>query len=167
MTRYLFILTFVLCSCAGYQIGGSKPAHLSAIKSIYVPLFQNDTLLERAETIATNSAVDAITRDGTYKVLNNQQADGVLLGKITRADFNQVSTSRLDSDRAEELNITLSVEWALVDANNPQTILEKGTAKGSTRFFAADNISIARTNGLEEALRKACESIVTRLSDGF
>ena len=65
MIKYLLILSLLLVSCAGYQLGGHKPAHLAQVKSVHVPLFENDTLQIRAESYATNSAVDAITRDGT------------------------------------------------------------------------------------------------------
>ena len=78
MIKYLLALTLALSSCTGYHLGGAKPAHLSHVKSIHVPLFENDTLLVRAESHATNSAVDAITSDGTYRIATSSTAPGAL-----------------------------------------------------------------------------------------
>ena len=167
MIKYLFALSLLFTSCAGYHLGGSKPAHLSHVKSIHVPLFENDTLLIRAESLATNSAVDAITRDGTYRIGTAGTADAVLEGAVTKVDYSQVRSSRLDTLRSEELGMDVTISWVLRDADNPTLILEEGKSKGHTRFFAGGNLHVARTNALPDALRRATESMVMRFSDGF
>ena len=154
-------------SCAGYQLGGSKPSKLSHVKSIHVPLFNNDTLFVRAETHATNSVVDALTRDGTYQIASAKSADAILRGRISDLDYGQVSSIRTDSLRSEELSLTIRIDWSLVDASNPSRILEKGTSTGRTTFFARGNLNTARTNALPDALQRACESLTSRLADGF
>ncbi len=167
MFKYIFSAILLLTSCAGYHLGGAKPAHLAHVKSIHVPLFKNDTLLVRAESYATNSAVDALTRDGTYRITSAEKADAILEGRITEISYGQVSSSRRDTLRAEELSMTITIEYILRDSRNPSLILEKGTARGSTRFFALGNLHVARTNALPDALRRACESMTTRITDGF
>lgn len=167
MFKFVLAICLLSASCAGYQLGGLKPTHLSHIKSIHVPLFENDTLFVRAETHGTNSMVDALTRDGTYKISTAKSADAVLLGRITNLNYSQVSSIRTDSLRSEELSLTVFIEWSLVEASNPSRILEKGRSSGRTTFFARGNLNIARTNALPDALRRACESTTARLADGF
>lgn len=167
MIKHLLALSLLLTSCAGYHLGGSKPSHLSHVKSIHVPLFENDTLLIRAESLATNSAVDAITRDGTYSIGTAGSADAVLEGTVTQVDYSQVRSARLDTLRSEELGMEVTISWVLRDADNPTRILEQGESKGNTRFFAGGNLHVARTNALPDALRRATESMVMRFSDGF
>lgn len=157
----------MLVSCAGYHMGGSKPARLAHVRSIHVPLFENDTLLVRADAFATNSAVDALTRDGTYRIATDSNADAVLDGRVEKVEYNQVSSSRTDTLRSEELNMEITIAWVLRDAKNPALILMKGRSKGDTRFFAQGNLQVARTNALPDALRRATESMTTRLADGF
>ncbi len=167
MIKYSLILSLFLVSCVGYKLGGAKPAHLSQVKSINIPLFANDTLLVRAETMATNSAVDALTRDGSYRIASADTADAVLEGRIETISYRQVSSSRRDSLRSEELGMEITLAWILRDARDPSRILEKGHSRGTTRFFAGGNLHVARTNALPDALRRACESMTTRLADGF
>ena len=165
--KYILILSLLLVSCAGYKLGGSKPAHLAAIKRINVPLFTNDTLLIRAESYATNSAVDALTRDGTYLIGSEENSDAVLEGSVEHIKYSQVSSSRNDSLRSEELSMQITIAWILRDASDPARILEKGKSSGSTRFFAGGNLHVARTNALPDALRRASEAMVSRIADGF
>ncbi|BDS05222.1 hypothetical protein NT6N_02620 [Oceaniferula spumae] len=148
-------------------MGGSKPSHLANINSIHVPLFKNDTLLVRAEAYATNSAVDAITRDGTYRIATASSADAVLEGRVEEVKYSQVSSSRTDTLRSEELSMEITLAWILRDARNPTRILERGQSRGQTRFFAGGNLHVARTNALPDALRRATESMTVRLADGF
>ena len=105
----LSLLSLFLASCAGYQLGGAKPSHLTHIQSIHVPLFINDSLLIRAGAYATNSAVDALTRDGTYRIATVSNADAVLVGRVSKIKFSQVSSSRTDSLSSEELSMELSL----------------------------------------------------------
>lgn len=167
MFRLFFIIPLMLTSCAGYQLGGSKPSHLAHVRTLHVPLFKNDTLFFRAESHATNSAVDALTRDGTYGIASAETADATLIGCIDSIKYNQVSTSREDSIRPEELSIEIIISWTLLDANDSLRILEKGISEGRSTFFARNNIHIARNNALPDTLRRACESMTTRLADGF
>ena len=163
----LLLLSILLTSCAGYKLGGAKPSHLDHVNNIYVPLFVNDTLLIRADSHATNSTVDAITRDGTYRITSASKADAILKGTVSNIDFDQVSSSRTDSLDSEELSMTITISWVLQDAQNPTRILQKGKSSGATRFFAQGNLSVARTNALPDALRRATEAMTTRIADGF
>lgn len=167
MFKILFIVPLLFTSCAGYQLGGSKPTHLAHVKSIHVPLFKNDTLFARAESYATNSAVDALTRDGTYSIATAETADAILIGRLAIIEYNQVSSSRKDSLRSEELGMKITIDWTLQDANDPLRILEKGRSQGRSTFYARDNINVARTNALPDALSRACDSMTARLADSF
>ena len=167
MFKILFILPLLFVSCAGYQLGGSKPPQLDHVKSIHVPLFKNDTLFIRAGSHATNSAVDALTRDGTYRIATAETADAILIGRVTVIEYDQVSSSRKDSLRSEELRIEINIDWIFQDADDPSHILEKGRSQGRSTFFADGNINVARTNALPDALGRACESMTARLADGF
>jgi hypothetical protein len=161
------LISLILTSCAGYHLGGNKPSHLAHVKGIQVPLFVNDTQLTRADAYATNSAVDAIVRDGTYKITSPDKADAILQGIVESADYKQVSSSRYDTLRSLELSMEITIAWTLVDASNPGHVLEQGKSKGLTRLFAGDNLQVARTNALPDALRRASEDMVSKLADGF
>jgi Lipopolysaccharide-assembly len=176
MTSFLSLrLTLLVCfvaailnSCAGYSIQGKlKPQALQGVKRIHIPLFENDTLMPRADVMATNSMTDAISLDGTYTLATTTNADAILRGKLHSIRYNQVRATRLDTLRSEEMQNIVTLNWELVDARNPIRIIATGTATGSSRFAIDANQQTARNNALPDAMQRACKQIIGRLTDDF
>ncbi|MFT4175159.1 MAG: LPS assembly lipoprotein LptE [Luteolibacter sp.] len=157
----------LLASCAGYQLGGTKPKPLANVRSIAVPMFENGTLQPRAEALATTAVTNALTLDGTYKIARTDRADAVLKGKLTSIQYSPLTANRFDTLRPEELHSTVRLEWNLLDAKDPTKVLMSGTSIGQSNFFVDSNLQTARTNALPDALQKAGEVLVSRLANGY
>lgn len=160
-------LALVLASCAGYQLGGVKPAVLRDVHTIAVPMFRNATLHPRAEALATSAAADAIVQDGTYRIAPAGEADAILEGVVHQIDYAQIRATRLDTLRPEELQNTVTLTWTLRDADNPTRVLATGASAGSSRFFVDSNLQTSRNNALPDALQRATEAMVSRLANGY
>lgn len=157
----------LLVSCAGYQMGGSKPSSLVRVKTIAVPMFVNSTLQPRAEVLATSAVADAFLQDGTYRISKRDQADAVLEGDLRSIRYAVKRSARYDTLRPEELSNTVSINWRLLDARDPTKVLATGTSTGSSELFARGNIQTAKNNALPEACERAATSLVSRLADGY
>jgi hypothetical protein len=155
---------YFLCSCAGYHLGGAKPSEFVNIHSIAVPQFENYTLEPRLSSLVTNSTVDALSQDGTYRISQIGEADATLVATIRVIDYRQYRANRLNVLTSDELLASLMVEWKLV--KNGRT-LGQGTARGKTNFFVGDNLQLSRENALPVAASRAAQQIVTSLTDGF
>lgn len=156
-----------LVSCAGYHLGGIKPAALAHVKTIAVPMFANATLHPRAEALATSAVANAIVLDGTYRIARRDHADAVLDGKVASIQYNAIRSSRRDTQHPEELANTVTLHWSLRDAKNPTKILATGSSTGISQFYVAANLQTARNNALPDALEKAAEAVVSRLANGY
>lgn len=166
--RSLAVLAAVtLSSCAGYQLGGVKPASLAGVKSIAVPMFKNDTQHPRSEAIATSAVVSSLVQDGTYRLATIDRADAILEGTLHRIEYTQVRANRLDTLRPEELQNTVTLNWQLKDAKNPIKILASGSSTGTSRFFVDSNLQTSRNNALPDALERAADSLISRISNGY
>ncbi len=155
----------VLSSCGGYHLGNVKPSELSSVNSISVPLFKNKTQEQRLASLVTNSMVDAITRDGTFKFVSNSEADADLIATIQTIKYSERRFSRFDSLKASEMYMTLIVDWKLVDPQNK--VLSSGTVRGRTHFSISSNQQLSRTNAFPDAARDASELIMLRIANGF
>ena len=51
----------LLVSCAGYQLGETKPRSMARVKTIAVPMFSNSTLFPRAEAVATSAVAATLS----------------------------------------------------------------------------------------------------------
>lgn len=166
------LLLTILClgllhSCTGYRWGGNKPTHLEAVESIHVPLARTRVIFPRVEPLATNSVVDALVVDGTYKIGSANNSDATLLLTVEAINYRQTRSSPEDALRSEELELEISIGFELVDPMKPGTPLEAGRVRGETRFFVGNNLQTARANALHDAIRRAATTIVSRLSDGL
>jgi hypothetical protein len=158
---------FMLVSCAGYQLGSTKPASLAKVKSIAVPMFTNSPLHPRAEALATSAVADAFVQDGTYRIGNTDHADAVLEGTLERIEYSTIRGTRLDTMLPEELENSVTIKWKLLDARDRTKVLASGSSKGSSQLFVSSNLQTARNNALPEALERAGEALVSRLANGY
>ena len=156
-----------LTSCAGYQFGGNKPEHLRGTESISIPLAKSRVIFPRVEALATNSMVDALVSDGTYRLTRSGAADATLLITLEAIDYQQVRSSTVDVLRSEELQLRVTVSYKLTDNNRPGIVIDAGRERGDSRLFVDDNLQTARMNALPDALQRATQSIIARLSDGI
>lgn len=152
-------------SCAGYQLGGSKPLVLKDINLIYVPMIDNKTQEIKLAPQATNSLTRFINNDGAFRVSTPAQSDATLRVVIEKIDYREFRSSRLDTLRAEELTANITATWQLVD--NQSQVLLSGRSNGETRFFVDDNQRLSRDNALYDAVNDLSRKITSRISHGF
>ena len=157
----------LLASCAGYHLGNSKPAALAHVKSIAVPMFNNDTQHPKAEVLATSAVSSALSQDGTFHLTTSGHADAILNGRVKNISYSAIRGSRLDTVHPEELTNTVSLIWTLTDAKNPRNILVTGVSMGTSQLFVDPDLQTARNNALPDALERAADSLVSRLANGF
>jgi hypothetical protein len=163
----LAVSALSLVSCAGYHLGGVKPASLANVRSIAVPMFSNATLHPRAEALATSAVANALVQDGTYRLARVGDADAVLEGKLRKIDYSPLRGSRFDTLLPEELVNKVELVWVLRDARDPTQVLASGVSVGRSQLFVSANLQTARNNALPEALDHAGEALVSRIADGF
>jgi hypothetical protein len=163
----LLLPSLLLASCAGYQLGGTKPAALAAVRTLAVPMFANDTQHPRAEVIATSAVANALTQDGTYRIARSGTADAILEGRITSISYTAIRSRRLDTLRPEELASYVTLAWTVTATQPPGKVLAAGSATGNSTFFVDRDLQTARNNALPDAMERAGQAIVSQLSNGF
>lgn len=166
-TAALGAALLVLCSCAGYQLGGIKPASLAKVETISVPMFSNATQHPRANAIATSAVTNAIVQEGSYRIATDAKADAVLVAEVSAIDYEAIRGTRLDSLFPEELANTVIINWTLKDARDPTKVLASGSSRGTSQLFVSSNLQTARNNALPEAFERAGEALVSTLANGF
>ena len=154
-------------ACTGYQAGAPRPAALAGIQRIAVPMFANDTQHPRAEAIATSAVANALLQEGAFRLASRDSADAVLEGKVSSIRYSPLRGTRLNPQLAEEFYNTITLTWTLRDAKNPTRILAAGTSEGTSQLFRDPNLQTARNNALDDALERAADALVSRISHGY
>lgn len=152
--------------CAGYTLGPQKPAVLGEVTTIYIPTFGNTTLEPRAEMLVTNTVIKQFQLDGTYKMVNYDNADAVLEASISKIERRPRRSVRGNTLATSEFELELTIKYELQGRANG-VILKSGSVTGSSNFFVGDDIQAQERQAIPLAAEEAAEELVSRLAEGW
>ena len=149
----ILVLTFIMLSvngCVKYSFKGALPSYL---KTISIPLFEDQTSWAGLREDFTTQVIDAFIKDNTLNVIEDEKsADLVLRGTITRIQEKYVAIS-------QEENIEEKQIWVFVNVKCINQKIDKELWAGSVSDF--DVVSGAGTlDELNTAIANATEKIV-------
>lgn len=107
----LIVFAF-LCTtgCAGYRFG-PRSMFRHDIRTVHVPIFVSDTLRRGLGERLTEAVVKEIASRTPYKLVNADQADSVLRGRIVTADKNALTSNINGEPRVLDVNFQLQISW--------------------------------------------------------
>lgn len=160
------LLAYLFGGCAGYHVGPAKPAYLRQIHSIAVPTFDNKTLVPRIEVLVTGTVIKQFQQDGTFRIVNKDQADAVLKGEITGVSRSPARSLRGNVLSTTEFNLNLGVKYSLVGRDG-QVLGYPGAVGGTTSFFVGSDVSTDERQAMPLAAEELARNLVSRLSEGW
>jgi hypothetical protein len=104
------LILFTSISC-GYRLvgtGSNLPHH---IKSVNIPIFENQTLEYGIETIITNDLMQEFSGRGRIKVIDDTKADSELIGIIKRYKSTPLTYDEYGNPRQFRVEIALSIKY--------------------------------------------------------
>lgn len=155
-----------LSSCAGYHVGSDKPARMENITKLAVPTFKNLTLEPRSSVLVTNNVIRVFQTDGTYRIVDSQNADAILHGTIQKFERHQLRSARNNNLRTRELELRLYVSYTVDDPITGSTIA-RGNVNGSTSVFLDPNFQLSERQAIDDASSRVAEELVSRLAEGW
>lgn len=159
-------LSFSLTGCAGYQLGGQKPAHLTNVTKLAVPSFENLSLESRLGALVTNAVIKQIQLNGAYQIVDEAEAEAVLTGKILRIRRSQFRSDRDNVLRTSQLLLSLNTEYNIKDKNSG-AILHRGTAAADSYTVLDSNIQNSEAQALEDAAQRLAGNVAMEISEGW
>ena len=159
------LFAVILSSCAGYQLGNSKPAHLQNVTKLYVPTFTNNTLEPRLAVLVTNAVIKQIQASGSYEIVGADQADATLEGKIDNVDRSQFRSVRNNTLRTRELLVRLKTDYKIVDPSG--TKVHSGRVIGESYVVLDPNFQTSERQAFSEAAERMAVTLATEISDGW
>lgn len=146
---------FCLAGCVGYRLGSTLPAD---IKTIYVPLFANQSREPLIENTATAATIAELQKDGTLKVVNAENADVILECILTSVSLNPLRYDRSDVTKPNEYRLTLGASFTLKRVRNQEILCEASVIGESTFPFFGNLVSAKQS-----ATPRACEDLAKRI----
>jgi|APTNR8051073442_1049403.scaffolds.fasta_scaffold01898_6 hypothetical protein len=160
------VIALLLSGCAGYQLGGVKPAHLTQVTKIAVPTFENLTLEPRLAVLVTNAIIKQIQMDGSYEIVNKEDAEAILEGKISDIDRSQFRAVRNNVLRTSQLLVRLRTDYKILDTATGNS-LHSGRAIGESYIVLDANFQLSEHQAMEDAAQRLAASMVSEISEGW
>jgi hypothetical protein len=155
---FLIILS-IIGGCGVYSFSGSSiPPH---IKTVAVPLFEDNTAELGIDQQLTDAVIDAITRDNTLKIAGPRAGDSVVRGTILRVEDRAGQYD--ENENASDFRVTLNVKVVFEDVKNRNALWEETFSQ----WGAYDNSETSREDGIQEAIDKIVTDVLNRMVSGW
>lgn len=149
------VLLTVICGCT-YSFRGQTAGN---IKSISIPVFENETAEFGLAERVTDELVRGFQRDGTLRITTTDQADALLIGRITRVE-DLPYTARADQT-VEEYRFALGCAVEFINNQTQQPIWSQTFA--SWAIYTYTGSLEDRDKAIEEAVGKLQEDLLNKI----
>lgn len=168
--KQIFLLLAPFClllsGCAGYSLGGQKPAHLRHITKIAVPTFENLTLEPRLAVLVTNAVIKQLQNHGSYQIVSKSDAEAVLEGRVQTINRSQFRSDRTNILRTSQILATLYSTFVIKDTGSG-AVLHNGNAAADSYIILDANLQLSETQLLEDAAQRLAYNLADEVSEGW
>jgi hypothetical protein len=158
----VFLLLLVHAGCAGYQVG-SRSLYAPDISTVYVPMFESNSLRRGLGERLTEAVVKEIELKTPYKVVGSPSADSVLSGTIISETKRVTVENAFDDPRQSELNLIVQVTWVDRRGDTIQSgavPLPPAIAEVEQSSKVVPEVGHSIATGHQQAIQKLAEQIV-------
>lgn len=157
-TVAILLVFSVLFGSCGYS---SKAVLRSNVRSIYIPIFDNKTFRRGYEFDLTKAVRDQIILRTGLNIVDRDEADSILFGKITNVVEGVLVGDFADNIVEGRMTVFVDIRW--VDTRTGRTIVERPNIMRAAEFIVPRN-ETAGTAG-NEAFVGIAQSIVEAMGD--
>jgi len=157
----ILLCWFALSTCGPYSFSGSSvPSH---IKTIAVPLFEDQTTEFGIKEKLTDAIIEEITRDNSMKIANESMANAIVYGKIISVTDQAYDYNADEQVQSYRVNVTVEVEVRDVKKAAPMW-KEQWRQWGE---YVIDPGTDARQEGIQAAIKKIAEDVLNKTVSGW
>ena len=164
MKRSLLIMLasvgLLLNGCAGYRLGSMLPKDIA---TVYVPTFVNKTSEPRLEVETTQALIEDLQRDGSLRVVNEDQADTILKVTLNGYNLNPVSYRTDQRTATREYRITIAASFVLTRRGSGAVVAESPRVIGEGVFQVVGDLTTSKATGLPIAAEDLGRRIVQQM----
>lgn len=108
------VLLSGLIGCRGYRFGNST-IFRPDIRTVHVPVFENDTFRRQLGQRLTESVIREIQSRTPYKLADRSTADSILQGRIVSEQKRVLGENQYDEPRDLQIEFMIEVNWTTID----------------------------------------------------
>jgi hypothetical protein len=132
------------------------------VATVAIPIFDNDSFSRDVEFELTDALVKEIEARTPYKVASPARADTIIIGTIRRVELDRLSKSR-QTGLAEEMIISLTVDFQWKDLRTDRTLLERRSFDGHALFVPSNPSGESLEIGRHGVVQTLARDIVSEM----
>jgi len=169
LARLAFLVLGVLtiAGCAGYRVGNTSGRDLQGVRSVYVPMARNTSLVPDLQLVVTNAIVQRFNNDGTLGVNQNSNADSELDVTITNVQSTPIRTSSSDILVTTQYQLTIQATATYVNRRLGRKMFENYAVVGTTTFYTQSDIQEGERQALPLAAIDLANNTVKLVTEGW
>lgn len=157
----LLILSLISLSGCGYRVGSLLPQNL---ETIAVPMFTNKTTEPELEILVTNGVIQELISDGTLQVVEEDNADTLLVGEIT--GYIREPLRYTQDQVTREYRLRIIVRLRFVNLVENKIMWEYPRLEGETTFFITSSLPESERIALPDAIEDLSHDVVEKVVEG-
>ncbi len=152
---------FFQSACGPYSFSGSANSH---IKTVAVPVFEDNTAEFGVKEDLANSIIDAFNRDNTLKIANRRTADALISGTVLAVNDRAGDYDRDESVSSIQVHVTVEVKYE--DLKKRKVLWEDQLSRFGT--YAPDaSEKNSREDAIAEAIALLTQEVLDRSVSGW
>jgi len=153
----LLLLVGACGACAHYSTSSGL---IGGIRSVAVPVAENETPEFEIGELLSERLVDAFTRDGRLRVVDEESADAVMYLRVVSLEDSPFTYTA--AEQTEQYRFGLHIGAELVRTEDEEQLLSLERLEGWGTYDAALSDEEGRDRAVEAALDMLIEEIVDR-----
>jgi TolB-like protein len=149
-------LAIALAGC--YSFRGQSAG---AIKSIAIPNFENESTEFGLAERVTEDLITAFQNDGVLRIAANDQADAVLMGRITRVEDAPYTASSIGEVQVSEYRFTMACQVSLVNSQTQEEMWSQSYTEWA--IYPYSGTLENRDQAIQEAVGKLQQDLLNRI----
>jgi len=148
----------LLYSCCTYSFSGIS----SGIKSISIPVFENESLRYGLEDTFTRSVTDAFIEDNRLKIADEKSADAILI--VTIKTFERTPYSYDESENVKEYKINISASILLKKMESEEEIFKANNFSEWATYYPLTEVE---EDGIDKVAKKFSDKILRSILESW
>ena len=128
-----------------------------------MPIFDNDTFRRGYEFELTKAVRDQILLRTRLNIVDKDEADSILFGKISSVDEGVIIEDRKDNIVESRVSIVVDIRW--VDKRTGRTIVERKNIKRPAEFIVRRNETLSSASN--EAFVRVALGVVDAMEEDW
>ena len=170
----LFLLSVILISAGflpgcGYHVGSITHPQ---IKTVAIADVKNETYEVLAAALLRSILAERFQFDNSLKLTSLDKADCIVYARVTKVINNSISwtyNSKTDDEnyRANEYQLSVTVEYLVRMPGRGQPLVPKSTAVGASKYLFSHDPAIGRVSALKQAMLRISNQIVSATTEAW